>query len=146
MQRWLLRPGAAATTVGQLAAFAGGVHVARVQHHFGESTVFGWLFLVLGAALLFAGGVLMLSGKVWAWRAAGASAAIAALTYLVSRTGGVPGLSSEAWELRGMVTASVEGAIAIAALVAGLSSGRAPSTPPAPKDPAWLLALAARER
>lgn len=143
MQRWLLRPGTAATTVGQLAAFSGGVHVALVPHHFTESTVYGWLFLVAGAALLLGGGFLMLSGHVRAWRAAGSAAAATALAYLISRTAGLPGLHLEAWDLKGIFTTALEGVVAITALVAGLAGGR---PEPPREDPEWLLALAAKNR
>jgi hypothetical protein len=142
MQRWLLRPGAAATTVGQLAAFAGGVHLALAPHHLGESTVMGWLFLADGAALLLAAGFLMLSGRVWAWRAVGAVAAITILAYLTSRTIGLPGLHYEPWDLTGIVTSGIEGFVAVSALAAGLASGR---KPPPEGDPVWLVALANRD-
>ncbi|MGH2784288.1 MAG: hypothetical protein ACRDJ1_03440 [Actinomycetota bacterium] len=139
MKRWLLRPGPAATTVGQLAAFAGGVHVALAPHHFSESTLYGWLFLIDGAALLLGGGVLMLSGHVRAWRAAGTAAAATALAYLISRTAGLPGLHPEVWDLKGIFTTALEGIVAITALVAGWA-GDKPEPPE--QDPAWLLALA----
>ena len=143
MKRWLLRPGTAATTVGQLAAFSGSVHVALAPHHFSESTIYGWLFLADGATLLLAGGVLMLSGHVRAWRAAGLAAAATALAYLISRTAGLPGLHPEVWELKGIFTTAMEGVVTIMALVAGLAGDR----PEPPKqDPEWLLALAARSR
>ena len=143
---WLLGPGPAATAVGQLAAFAGGVHVALAPHHFSESTVYGWLFLIDGAALLLGGGVLMLSGHVRAWRAAGMAAAATALAYLISRTAGLPGLHPEVWDLKGIFTTSLEGIVAITALVAGLVADRTGPAAPSEQDPAWLLALASRTR
>lgn len=145
MERWLLRPGAVATTIGQIAAFAGGVHVARAPHHFTESTLYGWLFLADGAALLLAGGVLMLSGHVWAWRVAGMTAAATALAYLISRTAGLPGLHPEVWDFRGIVTTGLEGLVALSALTAGLVGSRPERRKPE-QDPVWLLALAARDR
>jgi len=142
MERWLLRPGAVATTVGQLAAFAGGVHLALAPEHLRESTVLGWLFVADGAALLLVGGWLVLTGRVWAWRTAGAICAATVLAYLISRTVGLPGLHQEAFDLRGIVVSSMEGLVAVSALAAGFVGDR----PPRPQqDPAWLLALAARD-
>lgn len=143
MGRWLLRPGAVATTVGQLAAFAGGVHLALAPEHLRESTMHGWLFVATGASLLLVGGWLVLTGRVWAWRIAGVISAATVLAYLLSRTIGLPGMPVEAFDLRGIVTASMEGFVAVSALAAGLAGDR-PARPQ--QDPAWLLALAARDR
>ena len=113
--------------------------MSLAPHHFSESTVYGWLFLIDGAALLLGGGVLMLSGHVRAWRVAGMAAAATALAYLISRTAGLPGLHPEVWELKGIFTTALEGIVAITALVAGLA-GDKPEPPE--RDPAWLLELA----
>jgi hypothetical protein len=143
MERWLLRPGAVATTVGQLAAFAGGVHLALAPEHLRESMVHGWLFVATGASLLLVGGWLVLTGRVWAWRVAGVISAGTVLAYLLSRTIGLPGMPVEAFDLRGIVTSSIEGFVALSALAAGLVGDR-PARPQ--QDPAWLLALATRDR
>ncbi|MGH2727688.1 MAG: hypothetical protein ACRDKS_12025, partial [Actinomycetota bacterium] len=109
-------------------------------------SVYGWMFVADGAAMLIVGGWLVLTGRVWAWRAAGTLAAATALAYLVSRTTGLPGLHSEAWDVRGIVTSGVEGLVAISALAAGLAGDRAAKTPPPTRDPAWLVELATRYR
>lgn len=139
----MLRPGAVATTVGQLAAFAGGVHLALAPGHLRESTVVGWLFAADGALLLLVGGWLVLTGRVWAWRTVGVIAAANVLAYLISRTVGLPGLHLESFELRGVVTSSLEGIVALSALAAGFVGDRRPRPQ---QDPAWLLALATRDR
>ena len=56
---------------------------------------------------------------------------------------GLPGLHQEAFDLRGIVASSMEGLVAVSALAAGFVGDR-PRRPQ--QDPAWLLALAARER
>ncbi|MGH2728968.1 MAG: hypothetical protein ACRDKS_18505, partial [Actinomycetota bacterium] len=125
MQRFFLRPGAVATAVGQLAAFSGGVHLGLAPNHLRDHSVYGWMFVADGAAMLIVGGWLVLTGRVWAWRAAGTLAAATALAYLVSRTTGLPGLHYEAWDVRGIVASGVEGLVAISALAAGLAGDRA---------------------
>ncbi len=144
MQRLLLRPGAVATGVGQLAAFAGGVHLALAPHHLRDHSLYGWLFVAIGSALLLAGAWLVLTGNVWAWRVAGMLAATTIVAYLVARTVGLPGLHQEPWDVRGIVTSSVEAVVAISALAAGLAGSRTAATPPSQRDPAWLVELASR--
>ena len=84
----------------------------------------------------------MLSGRVWAWRAAGTLSAVTILAYLISRTVGIPGMHYEPWDFTGIVTSGIEAVVAITALAAGLVGGR---RPPPQQDPAWLVALANRD-
>jgi hypothetical protein len=96
-----------------LSIFTGIVHLVLAGPHFDESTWLGTAFLLDGVALMGAGIWLLLSGTQWAIRAVGISAALTALTYVASRTIGLPRMAPEAWDLLGLVTTGAEVAIVI---------------------------------
>lgn len=90
------------------------IHLLDVLSKFKETPYLGVLYIVLMVASLGVAGLILHSGSVLAWGAAGALAAATLLGFVLSRTTGLPGDDGDIgnWsESLGLASMLVEGAV-----------------------------------
>lgn len=83
------------------------IHLVETPHHFEEASYVGVLFVLNGIGSAVAAiGIFLQRG--WGWWLGGLIAAFSIVSYIVSRTFGLPGTEVEEWETVGMLSLAIE--------------------------------------
>jgi hypothetical protein len=122
---------ARAVAIGGLVVIAL-IHILQTPTAFSEAGYLGGLFIAAAVAAILLAGVLTRTGDPRAWAAAGALAGLILLGYVISRSIGLPGFTSDIgeWaETPGLASMVVEGlVVTVSAMVLaspeGVAAGR----------------------
>jgi hypothetical protein len=140
-------------TIRKLAAAAlaanGIIHLVLSPEYFSEQTYIGVLFVAGGLFLGALAVALWMRDNVPSWFLGALTMAAMGISFVLSRTIGLPGFKESEWELSGIVTLVLEAgfiAAAVAALSRGGATARTAPAAAADDDARFSHAPAARTR
>jgi len=92
----------------------GAIHFIDGPSSFGDATYKGWLFVANGVAAIIAAYSIYRGARSWGWVLGAVVAGGALVSYVISRTVGLPGLEPDVWlEPLGILSLLVEPAFVV---------------------------------
>jgi hypothetical protein len=92
----------------------GAIHFIDAPGSFGDATYKGWLFVANGVAAIIAAWGIYRGARTWGWVLGVVVAGGALVSYVISRTVGLPGLEPDVWlEPLGILSLGVEAAFVV---------------------------------
>jgi hypothetical protein len=92
----------------------GAIHFIDAPGSFGDATYKGWLFVANGIAAIIAAYGIYRGARTWGWVLGVVVAGGALVSYVISRTVGLPGLEPDVWlEPLGILSLLVEAAFVV---------------------------------
>lgn len=107
-----------------LILITGLIHLISTPHHFEEATYVGVLF-VLNAIGSAAAAIGIFLQRGWGWALGALIAALSIISFLISRTVGLPATHVEEWNTLGISSVIVEAAFLLVSLPAFFNSRKA---------------------